>query len=94
MDEIMKLHEMLVQAGINHTFMPMPMELYGRGAFQICVYRDASFQEELDDAVYHDFSYGHKLGLLETYSLGGCNGFETATEIFEGWMEKYFSATP
>jgi hypothetical protein len=91
MSEITKLHEMLTNANINHTFMPMDKNLFGADAMQIRIYRDATFQEELDDVVFHRFSHGYTMGLLETYVLGECDGFETAEQVFKGWMEEFFS---
>lgn len=91
MYEITKLHEMLTKANINHTFTAMDESLFGAGAMQIRIYRDVALQEELDDVVFHKFSYGYREGLLETYSLGECEGFETAEQVFKGWMEKFFS---
>ena len=91
MDEMNKLHEMLLEAGINHTFMAMDKNLYGADALQIRIYRDATFQEELDDVIFHRYSHGYTQGLLETYNLGECDGFETAEQVFKGWKEKYFS---
>lgn len=91
MNEIKKLHEMLVKANINHTFMPMDKNHFGDDAWQIRIYKDNSFQEELDDVVFHKFSHGYSQGLLETYTLNSCDGFETAEQVFEGWMEKFFS---
>ena len=91
MHEMAKLHEMLLGAGINHTFMMMDKTFYGADALQIRIYRDATFQEELDDVVFHKGSFGYALGLLETYCLGECSGFETAEQVFEGGMEKFFS---
>lgn len=91
MNEITKLHEMLIKAGINHTFMAMDKNMFGANAFQIRIYRDANLQEELDDVVFHRFSHGHEQGLLETYTLGECDGFETAEQVFKGWMEMFFS---
>lgn len=91
MNEITKLHEMLTKAGINHTFMPMDERVLGEGAMQIRIYRDSTFQEELDDVVFHKYSHGYSQGLLETYALNGCDGFETAEQVFEGWMERFFS---
>ena len=90
MHEMNKLHEMLLNAGINHTFMMMDKS-FGADAMQIRIYRDATFQEELDDVVFHKGSYGYPMGLLETYVLGGCDGFETAEQVFMGWMKKFFS---
>ena len=91
MYEIAKLHEMLFNTGINHTFMTMNKNIFGESAMQIRIYRDATFQEELDDVVFHKFSHGYTMGLLETYALGECEGFETAEQVFKGWMEKFFS---
>ena len=91
MYEIAKLNAMLCKAGINHTFMMMDKNPFGENAFQIRIYRDGTFQEELDDVVFHKFSHGYHQGLLETYHLSECEGFETAEQVFKGWMEKYFS---
>jgi hypothetical protein len=91
MHEIEKLHEMLVKAGINHTFMAMDKNAFGEGALQIRIYRNETFQEELDDVVFHKYSHGYNQGLLETYRLNECDGFETAEQVFEGWMKKFFS---
>ena len=91
MNEITKLHEMLSKAGINHTFMMMDKNLFGADAKQIRIYRDNTFQEELDDVVFHRFSHGYSQGLLETYTLSECEGFETAEQVFKGWMEMFFS---
>ena len=93
MYEIAKLNEMLCKAGISHTFMKMEEKIFGENAFQIRIYRDSSFQEELDDVVFHKFSHGYAQGLLETYCLNGCEGFETAEQVFKGWVKKYFSQT-
>ena len=91
MYEMNKLHEMLLKAGINHTFMAMDTSIFGTDALQIRIYRDNTFQEELDDVVFHRFSHGYAQGLLETYTLGECDGYETAEQVFKGWMEKFFS---
>lgn len=91
MYEMNKLHEMLLKAGINHTFMSMDASCFGTDALQIRIYRDSTFQEELDDVVFHRFSHGYAQGLLETYTLGECDGYETAEQVFKGWMEKFFS---
>ena len=91
MNEMNKLHEMLLKAGINHTFMAMDKDIYGADAVQIRIYRDATFQEELDDAVFHRYSFGYAQGLLETYELSECNGFETAEQVFNGWKVMFFS---
>lgn len=91
MFEINKLHEMLQEKGIAHSFMRMDQDTFGADALQIRIYRDSTFQKELDDVVFHKYSHGYAQGLLETYYLGGCDGFETAEQVFNGWMEKYFS---
>lgn len=90
MYEIAKLHEMLSKAGINHTFMKMNKKFFGKDAMQIRIYRDNTFKEELDDVVFHKYSHGYAQGLLETYGLGECDGFETAEQVFNGWMKKFF----
>ena len=91
MYEIAKLHEMLSNAGINHTFMMMNADIFGENAMQIRIFRDGTFQEELDDAIFNKHSHGYEQGRLETFVLGDCNGYETAEQVFEGWMEKFFS---
>ena len=90
MNEMNKLHDMLLKANIPHTFKAMDKNLFGENALQIYIYRDNTFQEELDDVVFHKFSYGHEMGLLETFRLGECEGFETAEQVFKGWMEMFF----
>ena len=86
MNEMNKLHEMLLSAGIPHTFKSMS-SLFGPDALQIRLYSDNTYTNELDDAIFHRGSHGYHCGLLETYSLGECAGFETAEEVFEGWKE-------
>ena len=93
MYEIVKLHNMLSNAGINHTFMMMNVDIFGENAMQIRIYRDGTFQEELDDVVFHKYSHGYAQGLLETFCLSDCEGFETAEEVFKGWMKKFFYNT-
>ena len=81
--EIEKLHSMLNEAGIPHTFTPL------FDGMQIRIYADSKLTDELDDAVIHSDSHGVKEGLLETYYLSDCVGWETAEQVFEGWKEKY-----
>ena len=93
MNEIKKLHEMLIKAGVNHTFMGMNRAIFGKDSVQIRIYQDNTFQKELDDVVFHKHSHGYEQGLLETYQLNNCDGYETAEQVFKGWMKKYFSKT-
>ena len=86
MNEMNKLHEMLLSAHIPHTFMSMN-KLLGEDALQIRIYSDNTFTHELDDAIFHRYSHGYECGLLETYSLNDCAGFETAEQVFEGWKK-------
>lgn len=81
--EIEKLHDMLDKAGIPHSYR----DLYD--GKQIRVYANSSMIRELDDCIIHGGSYGNTMGLLETYSLGGCKGFETAEQVFTGWQAIY-----
>lgn len=57
--------------------------------WQIRIYSDRERLHEIDDAVWHSGSHGYLKGLLETYRLGECNGYETAEEIFEGWQRMF-----
>lgn len=41
----------------------------------------------IDDAVWHSGSYGASEGLLETCGLGGCTGYETAMQVYDGWKQ-------
>lgn len=87
MNEMNKLHKMLLAAYIPHTFMSMNSAFFGADSLQIRVYSDNTFTYELDDVVFHRYSHGYTLGLLETYTLNDCNGFETAEQVFEGWKK-------
>lgn len=84
--EINKLHEMLTKAEVPHTFEPL------FDGFQIRVYSDETHIFELDDAIIHNGSHGHQNGLLETYALSGCKGWETAEQVFDGWLKMYRAA--
>lgn len=86
--EINKLNEMLTKAGIPHTYKDL---FDGK---QIRMYADLTCKIELDDAVIHSGSYGVRQGLLETYTLGNCDGWETAEQVFDGWLEMYRKALP
>ena len=85
--EIEKLHSLLGDAGIPHSFAPL---WDGR---QIRVYADSEFTRELDDAVINSGSHGVQAGLLETFCLNECVGWETAEQVFEGWKKMYEEAT-
>ena len=87
--EIVKLHYLLEDAKIPHTFEKLNHEFYGDDAYQIRVYADAEMTDELDDCIYHQYSHGYNKGYLETYKLNGCNGYETAEQVFVGWMKMY-----
>lgn len=84
--EIRKLHYLLTKAGIPHTFAPI------WDGKQIRVYADSKLTYELDDAVIHSGSHGVGVGLLETYHLNECVGWETAEEVFKGWKKMYEEA--
>lgn len=81
--EIEKLYSMLIKAGIPCTFTPI------WDGMQIRVYADIERTNELDDAVIHSASHGVEAGLLETYRLNGCDGWETAEQVFKGWKKMY-----
>ena len=85
--EIEKLHSLLVKAGIPLVFAPL------WDGKQIRVYADSEFTRELDDAVIHSGSHGVQAGLLETFCLNDCDGWETAEQVFEGWKKMYEKAT-
>ena len=84
--EINKLHSLLTEANIPHTFADL---FDGR---QIRIYADEEMENELDDAIIRFGSHGHQDGLLETYVLSGCDGWETAEQVFEGWLKMYQQA--
>ena len=84
--EIRKLHGLLNAAGIPHTFGPL------FDGYQIRVYEDEEMTKEIDDCVIHFGSHGVNSGLLESYCLGGCDGWETAEQIYKGWAELYRKA--
>lgn len=84
-EEMLKLKNKLEEANIPYTLGAL------WGGLQIRIYADKEKTRELDDVVIHQYSHGYKQGLLETYNLGECDGFETAEQVFKGWMEKYFS---
>ena len=84
--EIQKLHEMLTEEGIPHTFKPL------FDGLQIRVYADDAMTNEIDDCVCHSGSHGWSNGLLETFALSECEGWETAEDVFAGWKKMYDKA--
>ena len=89
--EIRKLHKMLTEADIPHTFSKFHWTVADDG-YQIRIYADEEMTNEIDDCVCHPGSYGYHQGLLETFTLNGCEGWETAEQVFEGWKKMYQSA--
>ena len=84
--EIEKLHSMLSEAGIPHILASI------WDGMQIRVYADSQLIHELDDAVIHSGSHGVEAGLLETFCLSDCTGWETAEQVFKGWKKMYEKA--
>ena len=84
--EICKLDRMLTEANIPHTFMRC------WDGMQIRIYADYELANELDDCIIHSGSHGYQSGLLETYRLNDCEGWETAEQVFKGWQEMYQDA--
>ena len=81
--EMEKLDRLLTAADIPHKMEP------SFDGVQIRIYADEEMTNEIDDAICHSGSCGHQNGLLETYTLNGCNGWETAEQVFEGWLKMY-----
>lgn len=79
--EIYKLKEMLDAEGIPNTLAPL------WDGLQIKVYTDTDKTEKFDDVVLHSGSHGCEAGLLETYGLNDCDGYETAKQVFKGWKK-------
>ena len=84
--EIRKLYIMLNEAHIPCTIEPC------WGGLQIRLYADEDKTKELDDCICHSGSHGYSQGLLETYVLNGCEGWETAEQVFKGWKKMYNKA--
>ena len=84
--EFEKLIDLLVEAGI-----PYIKENVFDGV-QVRIFADEEKTNEIDDAIIHFGSHGSQNGLLETFLLNDCNGFETAEQIFEGWLGMYEKA--
>ena len=56
MGEMRRLHKMLCDANIPHTFMAMGND-FGEDAMQIRIYEDDTFENELDDVVFQKYSH-------------------------------------
>ena len=89
-EEMKKLDEMLTKANIPHTYGPLPYT--SSDGEQIILFADAKKIERLDDAIMFWGSHGFSEGLMETFCLGDCGGYETAVEVFKGWHKMYLKA--
>lgn len=84
MNEMTKLATLLVELGIPFKVTELPYDSDGR---QIIVYNKQG--ERMDDAIWAYGSHGYEKGLLETFKLNDCAGYETAFEIAHGWYNMY-----
>ena len=82
-NEIFKLRDLLISENIPYTIDAL------WGGVQIKMYADEAKTRELDDVVCHPYSHGYSAGLLETYNLNNCEGYETAEQVFDGWKKMY-----
>ena len=83
-DEIKKLHDMLNEANITHTFTSCMGDAgYGLGypSYQIIIEKDGC---RLCDAIYNRISYGYEEGLLEI--AGGLTEEEQEVDNVLGWL--------
>lgn len=99
MNEIKRLHKMLNEANIPHTFTD---DMFGdyvlHPSYQIVIEKDGN---RLCDVVYHGSSYGYWDGLLEI--MGGLTeeerelddvlGYLTADEVFKRFKYCYENNT-
>lgn len=95
--EILKLHEMLTEANIPHSFDNNFFE-NGTEAYILIIKRDGVY---LCDAIYYRGSYGYNSGLLEI--MGGLTldemkndsvlGYLTAEEVFKRFKYCYENNT-
>lgn len=99
MNEIKRLHKMLNEANIPHTFTDDMFEnLILYPSYQIVIEKDGI---RLCDAIYHYGSYGYEEGLLEI--MGGLTeeergydevlGYLTAEEVFKRFKYCYENNT-
>ena len=84
--EFEKLIDLLIEAGIPYT----KESLFD--GIQVRIFADEEKTQEIDDAIIHSGSRGCETGLLETFALNECEGYETAGQIFEGWLGMYEKA--
>lgn len=82
-NEMYKLIDMLGRANL-----PFTCDLC-QGGLQVRLYADTDHLLEIDDCICHPYSNGFRFGLLETYHLGNCEGYETAEQVFNGWLKIY-----
>lgn len=82
-DEMYKLIGMLEKAGFPFTCALC------QGGLQVRLFADEDCTQEIDDCICHPYSHGYDFGLLETYHLHDCLGYETAEQVFEGWRKMY-----
>ena len=99
MNEIIRLHEMLNEANIPHTFTDDMFESCSlHPSYQIVIEKDGT---RLCDAICHYGSYGYRVGLLEI--MGGLTeeereisqvlGYLTADEVFKRFKYCYENNT-
>ena len=99
MNEIKRLHEMLKEANIPHTFTDAMWGNWGlQPSYQIVIEKNGT---RLCDAIYHYGSYGYYVGLLEI--MGGLTedereidevlGYLTAEEVFKRFKYCYENNT-
>lgn len=82
MNEIVRLHKMLNEANIPHTFTDdMFRDYILYPSYQIIIKKDGN---RLCDAVYHSGSYGYYDGLLEI--MGGLTEEETKIDEVLGYL--------
>ena len=79
-EEMHNLITMLAENGIPYSVNTI------YDGWQIRVFYDRKHLHEIDDVVWHGGSHGYIAGLLETYRLNNCDGYETAEQIFKGWQ--------
>jgi hypothetical protein len=82
--EFEKLIDLLIEAGIPYR------KLVESDGMQVRIYTDESMTQELDDAaIWLNSTHGSEQGLLETFRLNNYEGYETAEQVFEGWLGMY-----